>query len=214
MKNKLINNLQKFLPQFKVIEKEKSKLMIFLSFLLFFNKSFMKTFATTIGYNCYLSNEFKDDFDTLTVIAHEYRHAKDYSKFKFLFYITYLFPQILVLLIFLFPLLKLWSLLFLVFLLPLPAYGRMKLELNGYIMSLFAYTLVFKHLKLDNIAERQLSLINNFEKHFTNSSYYFMWPFGVRKHLILAMNKINSEEIFNETTYIEVKNAFQLTFEE
>lgn len=211
MKEDFTKYLCQHFSKFKVVNKDQSLLMKLFTKLLFFNN--FNQFATTIGYTCYLPNSFNDNYDTLTVIAHEYQHAKDYNKLKLLFPIIYLFPQLLFLAVVLFPVIKFWSLIFLLFLIPIPAYGRMKLELRGYVMSLFAYTMIYRYLGIENISERQINLVNAFEKHFTSSSYYFMWPFGVRKYLILSLNKINSDSIFDDATFLEVKNALELTFE-
>lgn len=212
MKENFIKYLQQYFPKFRVVSKDDSIIMKLFDRLLFFNNDFNK-FATTIGYTCYLPKYFIDNYDTLTVIAHEYQHAKDYDKLKLFFSITYLLPQLLFLLVFiLFPFIKFWALIFILFILPIPSYGRMKLELKGYIISLFVYTIIYRHLGVENISERQIKLVNDFEKHFTSSAYYFMWPFGVRKQLISAVNSINSDSILDEAIFLEVKNALELTF--
>lgn len=211
-KDYFIQYLKVFLPKFNVKKKDESNFMKLIGKILFFNKNFMNKFATTIGYTTYLPAKEIESLDELSVIAHEYQHAVDYNKMKILFVLIYSFPQILFLLFLLFPFLGYWSLLSFLFLLPLPAYGRMKLELKGYIVSIFVYTLIFDELNLTDIKERQEKLVSHFNEMFTSSDYYYMWPFGVTKQLQEAVDKINSKEIYKDKIFFQIKCALKISY--
>lgn len=209
--------LQRINPKFNIKFKDKSLLMKIIGALLFFNKDFMKTYTTTIGNTVYFpSKQFIESSpeSALIITAHEYRHAYDANKINsLLFSIIYLMPQLLFILIV--PALYLfgyWGLLFLIFLLPLPAYGRMRLELNGYITSLFILNEIlletnsseeYRVLKL-----QQSALIKN--KQFTGPAYYFMWPFGVKKQLFNVLEELATGTMAKEQNVLnQISEAFK-----
>lgn len=214
---KFVNELHKFNPKFNHKFKNESLLMKLIGFILFFNKNFMRSYTTTIGNTVYFpSSQFIENNPerALIVAAHEYRHAYDANKISnILFSIIYLMPQLLFLLII--PALFVfgyWGLLFLIFLFPLPAYGRMRLELNGYITSLFILDKILLEMKASDeyrALKLQQSLIEK-NKQFTGAAYYFMWPFGVKTQLFKALDKILDETISKEQKALnQISEAFK-----
>lgn len=139
----------------KVVPKEDSKLMKFLAVVLFFNKSFMTDFATTIGDTIFIPKALWGQVD---VLAHEYCHVFDsHRNGAVLYSLRYLFPQCLALL----SLLSLgaiatpwWppafyfiiALALLGCLAPLPAPWRQEYEFRGYKMSLLVLVRVYRQL--------------------------------------------------------------------
>ena len=196
---------------------------------MFFNKAFMTNFVTTIGYTVYFpSKEYIYNHNySLVTLAHEYRHAMDANKItRVLFALLYLMPQILavpsiiatLVLIFHFILGLTWSwwmlsiILPILFLLPLPAYFRMKYEFYGYSMSLFTLNELYKeqNLSIQNRKDLLNDFVEKYNKHFTGSNYYYMWPFGVKDKLQKVVNRILSEEIISEDKiYQEIINALK-----
>ena len=75
--------------------------MKILGTILFFNKTFMTGFITTVGYTVYWPSREKlesSGLGALSTLAHEYRHAQDAKKItRVLFGFLYLLPQILAL---------------------------------------------------------------------------------------------------------------------
>ena len=203
-----VEHLRIYNPKFKLKYKDKSLLMRLLGYILFFNKGFMTTYTTTIGNTVYLPSKayvIENPEATLRVVAHEYRHTYDANNIsKLLFSIIYLSPQIFSLLTILFILLYGWWGLFgLIFFLPIPSYGRMRLELNGYTMSLF---ILHECLLEDQVDElnRELILkraIDHINLEFTTSKYYFMWPFGVKEKLLPLVTNIIKRDIFIDSNY-------------
>jgi uncharacterized membrane protein len=170
---------------FEIRYKDKSFFMKFLSFILFFNKTFMTNYATTIGSIIYYPSEeyIKNNEDSsISILAHEIVHVKQKNTYGSLFFsILYLFPQVLAVFSLLSIFLSWWYLLFLLFLLPLPAPFRKDFEKSAYTMSLF-----IMWLKLNNINATQEYIddfFDNFvllkESKFKTADYWFMWPFGV-----------------------------------
>jgi len=220
--SKFAKILSGYLNGFRVKFKDESALMKFIGKLMFFNKAFMTRFVTTIGYIVYFPSrvnlETRGEGSTRT-LAHEYRHAKDAKKFtRVLFSLLYLFPQILAvpgaiaaitsivwIPLMIFGVLS-WSwwllpiLLTLLFAAPIPAPPRAYFEFKGYSMSLFAENELMKERGIEP-EERILALYilaEHYNKQFTGSNYYFMWPFGVEKKLKEIADKVVSEEILKE----------------
>jgi hypothetical protein len=179
--------------QINIAYKHSSSFMKFLSRILFFIPDFQTRFTTTIGNTIYFPSEDRlKDESSLDLIAHEVRHIHDSQLDKF-YNIKYLFPQILFLLFFA---LCFISLLFLIpaflCLAPLPAYWRMKIELNGYITTLFVNNLLLeeRNFSLEKRLNKLLEMSERIHKAFTGSSYYFMWVFGVEPELTKAVYEI------------------------
>lgn len=213
--NKFVSLLKIKEPGLKISYKNESKFMKFLGLLLFFNKNFMTEFVTTIGKTIYFpSKEIVEkalDYKWLSVLAHEFIHISDYKKNP-LFTILYLFPLVLAPTMLLF-MLKVWWLglmLFVIFLLPLPAIGRMMYEVRGYTMTLVFANEVYKEQKLsdENIKTNLSSLANELNIYFTGSTYYFMWPFGVKKKLAQAVEQILEGKL-SESLYVEILQDFK-----
>jgi Zn-dependent protease with chaperone function len=219
-------SLAKKLPGFQVKYKDESTFMKLIGMLMFFNKTFMTGFVTTIGYTVYLPTRAKSG--SISTLAHEYRHAKDASQItRVLFGMLYLLPQLLgipgaLAALILVPLLLFgvvsWSwwllplMLTALFLAPLPAYFRKKYEVNGYTMSLFMTNELLKEGGFDKNArkERLTASAARYNKNFTGANYYFMWPFGVEEDLQEALDKILSEEISKEhEVYQEILDALE-----
>jgi len=213
---RFLSCLQEKMPDLKVKYKNTSTLMKVISYILFFNKNFMTSFTTTLGSTIYFPSEEyvkKNEMGAVLTLAHEYVHAKDAKSISgFLFSFLYLLPLSLAPLMLLFGFVH-WVLalvLFLLCLVPLPAYFRKRFELRGYIMSLFVHNELFKERKASLEAKR-LTLVHLADRHnknFTGANYYFMWPFGVKLELLKAIEDILSEDIlFNEPYYLDVKSA-------
>lgn len=126
--------------------KDKSRLMRFISALMFWNKTFMTDYVTTIGRTVYFPTRLDHDDDWGT-LAHEAVHALDYDRAPTRFVLGYLAPQCLgvlsvlaALALFLSPV-WLLSLGFLLFLAPWPSPWRLARERRGYAVSAMAHCL-------------------------------------------------------------------------
>jgi hypothetical protein len=165
----------------------------------------MKSFTTTIGTTIYYpSEEFvkNSPITSLITLLHELVHIIDYNKNKLLFTLLYLFPQVLA--IFALPLFFIswkFSAFFLLFLLPLPAYFRMKYERKAYAVSLY----VIKQLSLKKNFKVELEKQkDNYISYFKKSDYYYMWIFKTidsdfNEYLLKIENNERpfDDEIFN-----------------
>jgi len=199
---KFIDYTKQFVPKFDIVFKEDSRFMKVLGFLLFFNKAFMTRYTTTIGYKVYLPS--KEQYNNnpnayLPIMTHEFVHAMDYKKYSILFKLSYLLPQILgvfaLLSLFAIWFSKLWllSLLALLFVAPIPAYFRSYWELRGYTMSL-----AFPYWQTGYLAP-----VTNYLNRFTDSGYYFMWPFkkNMTNRLQKMVDKIKDGSILRDEPY-------------
>jgi len=172
---------QKHFPDLQIKYKDQSWLMKILGKLLFFNKSFMTSYTTTVGSTVYFPNESfikVRPISASVVLLHELVHVKDGIKLtKPLFGFLYLSPQILTLLCI--PLFLItWKLavpLMLLFASPIPSFFRMIFERRAYMTSLYAMEALGKKLKFDPKLDSQSK---HFASQFKDSSYYFMWPFS------------------------------------
>jgi hypothetical protein len=204
----------------KVAYKDESKFMKLLGTLLFFNEGFMNLFVTTIGNTVYYpsrQNIREHEAEAILILAHEYQHIKDNQRIgKIIYPLIYLLPQCLALL----SLLSLlaftnsyaWLFLaFLLFLLPIPSPGRKYIELRGYKMSLFVYNLYLKQNNFlsDERKERLINMCDSYNFQFTEGTYYFMWPFGVKDELKSFVSEVVGERINYSDTYINVSKAFK-----
>lgn len=218
--NKFTKLLSDKLSGFKIKYKNESFLMKLISCILFFNKSFMTNYVTTLGYAVYFPSKEKirtSPTSNMVTLSHEYVHASDANKYsRIIFSILYLLPQILFLLII--PMsfiIGLWSLLFLCFLAPLPAYFRTKFEIRGYTMSLFSLNELM--LEENKSEQHRKDRLNRFaerinKKHFKGPTYYFMWPFGVKNKLNTAIKNIISGDILKQDRiFREVRGALAMS---
>jgi hypothetical protein len=178
---------RKFCPNYKILLKKDSKVQRAIGWILgkIGNPDYMTSYVTTIGQTSYLPSAYDSGADSglWKTIAHEVQHAKDaQSVSSVVFGAAYLLPQLIgilgiiytvvvgVALLFGAPLALLWGLLSLLFLAPLPAYGRAMAEIRGYTVSLAV-----------NFWSRQLEdetlYINWLVDVFSGPGYYYMWPF-------------------------------------
>lgn len=193
---KLEEAIKPHAPKFEVKFKDESKFMKLLDKILFFNKTFMTGYITTIGQKVYwpTRSRYEDNprasFDTL---AHEFVHIMDSVNKPARFPLGYLFPQILAAPGLLFALLlPLWitlmalsvmspwwlfMLLFLGFMAPIPSPGRKRAEIRGYGMSFLVRMWRYNRVSSWKF-ERSVTA-------FTGPNYYWMWPFDkqVREEL-------------------------------
>lgn len=194
-------------PEFRIEFKEDSKLMHFLSLLLFFNRGFMDKYITTLGSTIYFPTRagfLAQQYSYVEVLAHELVHMKESShRGRLQYSVSYLFPQILALLSLLTCLAPLnpWFLLclcFLVFLAPIPSVSRCNIELNGYTMSLavvFWRTGVITDADLDWTASQ-----------FTGPAYYWMYPWAVliNSELRLRAIRIRTDQVMSKHVFQKV----------
>lgn len=198
--------------------KNESKFMKFLAFLLFYNKTFMKYSIITIGKTIYLpSREFLEKYPSVSLfsLAHEFMHVCDSTRLGlFVYLILYFSPQILSI----FSLLSilalininfLYFLLFLIFLFPIPSPGRKYIELRGFKMNFFIRYLYLKEFNLSNNEIRKilLSTLDYYDRNFTSSIYYFMWPLGIKDEIIAYVDGIINGKISNDVER-KIKLAF------
>lgn len=218
-KEKFVSALKSKNPDFNIKFKNESLFMRLLGILLFFNKSFMTKYTTTIGNTIYFpSREFlllRAEHDALITMAHEYQHAKDHQNYPIWFMFSYLFPIVVLPLAALTILFLPWWLcltLVVLSLTPIPAPWRKNAELRGYTMSLFTYNEVLKEKKVSQ-SERATLLYDQADKysdHFTSMDYYLMWPFGVEDYLHDMVRKILADELEKtDVIYGEVVEALE-----
>lgn len=211
----LVTAAQKHFPELKIKYKDQSWFMKLLGFLLFFNKSFMKTYTTTIGSTVYFPSENSvksRPISASVVLLHELVHVNDAKKLsKPLFGFLYLTPQIFALLCL--PLfLVSWKIalpLFILFLLPIPSYFRMKFEKKAYLISLYAINALGSRLNFKPLLSTQEE---SFLSHFKDSSYYYMWPFsGLRKEFNEGVAKIKEgKRPFEDPIFDILDNLIQV----
>jgi len=144
------------------------------------NDKFMSSFWTTVGYTVYIPDQRPDDLD-YQVIWHEGRHAMQSKRLTRIgMGFLYLLPLSLIPLVVLGAIFSVWALVaFPVLLLPLPAYFRMKLEMQAYRTTLVAMA----------VAGDRVGDVTWIEDQFTGPNYYFMWPFtlDVKRRLLDAI---------------------------
>jgi hypothetical protein len=196
--------------KFDIKQKSESYLMTILNKILFFMN--FNQFITTINTTIYIpEKELLEREKFIITIAHEFRHIYDSKRDK-LFKFKYLFPQIMFLFFALLIPLSWWFLLPAFFCLaPLPAYWRMKYELEGYTMSLFVHNLFMKE---QNMTENNRFLLlkdyaEEYNKHFVTFNYYLMWIFGVKKQLNNNIEKILDGSLEQEEIYSIISSAFK-----
>lgn len=193
--------------------KDESYFMRFLSKVLFFNKNFSTIYTTTIGDTIYYpSREYVESKpkESLVIFFHELYHYIDYKKNPALFVFLYLFPQVLSV----FSVISIFSssyyLLFLLFLLPIPAYFRASYEVSAYKVSLYMCYLILKHCEFKSDEEIVADLIRmsrNYSNHLSGSDYFYTWPFGVKDELYKFSEAIVRDNGHNDVVTGELKLA-------
>jgi hypothetical protein len=210
----LIESAKTYFPDLEIKYKTDSAIMKFIGTILFFNKSFMTEYSTTIGSTIYFPTEHfvrTRPVSASIILLHELVHINDAKKIsKFLFSFLYLCPQILALLAI--PLIFIhWyiGLPFLLLLLPIPAFFRMYFEKRAYFASLYVLNKFGDILAFDPQLDIQKKY---FLDQFKSSSYYFMWTFrGLEKDFDDALIKIKSnqrpydDDIFNILDDLTIK---------
>ncbi len=210
--------LQRF-PNILIKFKNESNFMKLLGFLSFFNKKFMTNYTTVVGNTIYFPDkEYLGEANgnsPIITLAHESRHMFDIGSGikSFICRLWYFFPQILAPLMLLFLLLPisyaisipLSVILFLACLAPTPSYSRKYYEEKGYIVNLFMLNELYKEHNLSEVQRRGMLessavYINGI---FTSSSYYYMWPFGIKDELSKAVDKILKDELVIEDEFFK-----------
>jgi hypothetical protein len=218
--DKCYEALKKYNPKLTIAYKNESQLMKLIGLIMFFNSGFNDKYITTIGNTVYFPTKesiSNKQIDSIIVLAHEFTHTKDSARMgNILYSILYLMPQILFLLIFPAIFFIGWySLLFFIFLLPLPAYWRTNIEIRGYTTSLFGYNYFYKNLNFD-AEEIHDKLYNASEEiiknNFNGPAYYFMWPFGLRKKFDQIIKDIESGDILKtDEVFHQIQESFILS---
>jgi hypothetical protein len=136
-----------------------------------------------IGDTIYVPDDFyskENPLEALRTVAHETVHLYDRKNMGILFSLSYLFPQIVAPLFLLLSLI-LWNAWFLIpfvlFLLPLPAYWRARLELRAYLVDLIWSQYVWE-MRL--MADNESWAKEKFQRHMSSGTYYFAFPFKRR----------------------------------
>jgi hypothetical protein len=178
----LVTAAQVYFPSLQVKYKDQSTFMKILGVLLFFNPDFMTSYITTIGDTVYFPSANFGTIHPITapiVLMHELVHISDQNKVsKFVFGLSYLFPQILA------PLLTVlfffihWYIalpIVLLFLAPIPAYFRMYWEKRAYIAALYVQQSLSK---LKSFNPNLAAQVADDVAEFKTNDYYWMWPFS------------------------------------
>lgn len=192
----LVTASQKYFPSLQVKYKDQSAFMKILGTILFFNKTFMTDYVTTIGNTIYIPNVNYMKLHPVSgsvVFLHELVHIYDSGKMsRPVFTFLYLLPQILALfMIPLFFVIQWWIVLILmaVCLAPIPAYFRMVFEKRAYISSVYTLNSLGKLKNFNPMLKTQVGF---FVSRFKDSYYYFMWPFDVTPDFNNAVAKVQA----------------------
>lgn len=205
-------------PGFKIRYKNESKWQWFLSRLLFFIRGnrYMTEFTTTLGNTVWFPSEKwvrENYWKAFKVLAHEYVHLLDRRRYPRLFELMYMFPLWIVLPAFasiaaIYSPWFLFALVFLVALLPWPAFTRANLEMRGYSMSI-----AINMWRYGSIKQETRDWIVEM---FTGWDYYRMWPRAAEVHawirntedLVLAIDRVKTKE-----TIFVLSEAFEDVYE-
>ena len=167
---RLAEELGKHVP-FRIRFKDESTEMEVLdAFVGWYCPDFMTNYTTVIGSTVYFPNRYEfssQPYAATRSLAHEAVHMLDAHRYSnILFSIGYLFPQLLVFGVLLFPFIGLHALWFLLFALPLPSPIRFYFESRAYAIDV-----------LTAEPEDQATTFEWAIKHFESWNYYKMWPF-------------------------------------
>jgi len=196
--DQVVENAKKHFPKLKIRYKNENWLMKLISYLLFFNKSFMDAFFTTLGNTVYVpSRKFVESKQVTASVnlIHEFVHIYDANRLTIpLFSFLYASPQILSLLCL--PLFLIsWKIalpLIIFFLCPIPSYFRKHFEKRAYIVSLYVTYKLKEKFNFKPFLRTQALF---FSSEFHNSYYYFMWPFkDIDSQFQEAIKKIEAGE--------------------
>jgi hypothetical protein len=204
--------VRKYVPEWKVISKRRSRIHRFInSFFGFLKKvsggkvdvDYMGQYWTTLGFTAAYPDGGANDWE---VRAHEGKHGRQAKQWtRFLFGYLYLFPQSFLPLVFIILALFFspWFWLGAVtVLLPLPAPWRAWWELQAYKISVMIETWQWDDEKYLN------EYINEIVKYqFAGGSYFFMWPLftGLIKRSLLKAKETarNWENVVDRDPYID-----------
>lgn len=195
----LVITAQKHFPSLQIQYKDQSWFMKLMGIILFFNKSFMTDYVTTIGDTIYIPSEIymkTHPVSGAVVFMHECVHINDSTNLgKPLFSFLYLLPQIMAL--FMLPLFFVlsWKIvlpLIILFAAPIPAYFRMKFEKRAYLSSIYTLNKLGQRLNFDPHLDDQKSF---FLSQFKDSYYYFMWPFDLSSEFDTALANVQSGKL-------------------
>lgn len=210
---KFINEItKKYSPNFVIKNKEHKKgLYAIVSFFAkIFNPNIDTAYVTQILNECWVPDNFlnRADANVLSVIAHETFHEYDRKRLTTpVVFILYAFPQIFAIFSLL-SFLSIWwgiewltCISFLFFLLPLPAPGRMWIEVRAYRVNMMFLKYVHQ-----TAPEGLIGMAEHYSKQFTGPSYYFMWPF--KKHIVKLLLKEVQHDIYEEYKQWLLKEGF------
>ena len=150
----VLSETEKEFPGFSVVRKGDSRFMRFLSKILFFNKTFMTGFHTTVGNTLYVAPSWEDmsDEGRAALLRHERVHLRQQRRYtKVLFSLLY------------------------VLVLPVVFTFRAKFEREAYEESLRARLEYWGPEAFTEQARE--AMIHNF---VSGATYLWMWPFRAR----------------------------------
>lgn len=203
---KFADELKQIAP-FTIRYKDESwEMQVLNLFVMPFCPEFLSRFSTVIGNTIYFPNRSfirMNPDAAMRTLAHEAVHILDMDRWTpGLFAGAYLFPQILALGVFLFPFLGIWALLFLLFLLPIPAPFRSYFEVRGYTMDVLTAAPQHRKAVLDQAVQQ-----------FTGWNYYKMFPFeaSVRAQITHWVHKAEKGE---EKNLMKILLIYELVVEE
>lgn len=187
--------VQRFVSGFRVVAKTKSRFHRALGWL--FSKvggsAYMREFWTTTGYTAAYPSQFDNSFDAAAFcdVMHEGTHATDASRLTRVgFALIYFFPQVFAIPVALGAIWGPWWLVLvgLGLLLPLPAPGRLWLELRAYGNDCAVQWWWLQ----DN--EQQIKRGNDVADYLSNGSYYWALPFRawILKKVFARQEAINA----------------------
>lgn len=163
--NAIVKDIQDEFPNFKLIPKQQSKLMLaffYLSLAFLWCPKFMTGFTSVLGTRCYMpERQIGTDVGYL-ILRHERVHMRDYAKWGPLFFLSYIF-------------------------LPIGPSFRAYWEFKAYKESmLVAY---------ETVGVIPDWLLEHYAAQFTGSTYLWMFPFPktIRKLLEKARQDILSK---------------------
>ena len=196
----------------KLRVKEESKFMKFLNFFVqIFNKRFMTGYITTLGSSVYFPGDrFLYARGVWKVLTHEGYHLWSAKKKTMIGHgLLYALPQWLALLTLLsllaIPFSGWWllNLLWLLCLAPLPAYFRMREEMEAYVMSMCNNWWLHGSIRDDQV--------DHIAGKFLKGDYYWMWPFkkAIYKRLKKERLAIINGEYDNVYPYSRVREIIQ-----
>lgn len=206
----LIALCQKEVPGFHIQFKDELwwwKLVYYVGFVWLFNKKFLTHYITTFGAGVHFPNRTKfllDPEAATDILAHELVHMIDKRKNGFFGHeVAYAMPQVLTIFT-VFSLGAIWHtaflgfLVFLLALIPWPAFWRKNIEMRGYTMSAAVF-----YWRWNVYGDDQHE--KNAEQ-FSGSAYYFMWPWHkkAKGELIRRFEAVKDGTILQEKVFRDV----------